>query len=62
MPVVRACAACGSMDVQFAVNELRCLNHKCNRLTDLTTGLLVPLDEQFGPDWKDESGQDSEAS
>lgn len=42
------CAACGSLDyTQFGFDEITCL--KCRRLTNIETGLVVSLEEQFSP-------------
>ena len=36
---------CGSLDTQGGLHEATCL--VCGRLTNLATGLVVPLEEQF---------------
>lgn len=38
---------CGSLETQAGFHEVTCL--VCGRLTNIETGLVVPLEEQFSP-------------
>ena len=48
MPIITACAACGSRDGAYTVDEFNC--HNCGRLTH-ADGTLVSLLDQYGPDY-----------